>query len=145
MDNAKVAFNKLIKKIASLETSGEPNLAQAKPYDEKFKEALDNDLNTSLAITALYDVLKANITDATKLYLIEKFDKVLSLDLIKKANEKDDGADDELAAKVEALIAERAEAKKAKDFQKADKIRADLLDMGIEIKDTREGVVWNKI
>ncbi len=145
MDNAKVAFNKLIKKIGTLKAEGELNEQEAKPFVEKFKEALDNDLNTSLAITALYDVLKAKISDATKLYLISDFDKVLSLDLIKKANEKDEGANADLTAKVEALIAERGEAKRAKDFAKADEIRATLLEMGIEIKDTREGVVWNKI
>ncbi|MGN0173615.1 MAG: cysteine--tRNA ligase [Acutalibacteraceae bacterium] len=147
MDNAAAAFKKLIAKIASLK-DGEPNLNEAKPFEEKFKEALDNDINTSLGITALYDVLKADISDATKLYLIAEFDKVLSLDLIKKAKEiaDDKGAvDDELSAKIEALIAERAVAKKEKNFARADEIRAELLDMGIEIKDTREGVVWNKI
>ena len=148
MDNAATAYKKLISKIATLKTDGEPDLEAAKPYIEKFKEALDNDINTSLGITALYDVLKADITDATKLYLIEDFDKVLSLDLIKAAEElKSDngGADDELSAKVEAKIAERAAAKKEKNFARADEIRAELLDMGIEIKDTREGVIWNKI
>ncbi|MBQ7129098.1 MAG: cysteine--tRNA ligase [Clostridia bacterium] len=145
MDNAKIAYNKLVKKIASLCGEGEPNLEEAKPFQDKFKEALDNDLNTSLAVTALYDVLKADISDATKLYLVADFDKVLSLNLIKKANEKDSSADDELAAKVEAFIAERAQAKKEKNFAKADEIRANLLEIGIEIKDTREGVVWNRI
>lgn len=147
MDNAAAAFKKLIAKIASLK-DGEPNLNEAKPFEEKFKEALDNDINTSLGITTLYDVLKADISDATKLYLIAEFDKVLSLDLIKKAKEiaDDKGAvDDELSAKIEALIAERSAAKKEKNFARADEIRAELLDMGIEIKDTREGVVWNKI
>jgi len=119
----------------------------AKPYIEKFKAALDNDLNTSLGITALYDVLKADISDATKLYLVEDFDKVLCLDLIKTANEQiqETEVDDELSAVVEAKIAERAAAKKEKNFALADEIRAELLEMGIEIKDTREGVVWNKI
>ena len=54
-------------------------------------------------------------------------------------------ADDELTAFVNAKIAERAEAQKAKDFAKADAIRAELLEKGIQIKDTREGVVWEKI
>ena len=148
MDNAATAYKKLISKIALLKANGEPDLESAKPYIEKFKEALDNDINTSLGITALYDVLKADITDATKLYLIEDFDRVLSLDLIKAAEELNSvsgGTDDELSAKVEAKIAERAAAKKEKNFARADEIRAELLDMGIEIKDTREGVIWNKI
>ena len=148
MDNAATAYKKLVSKIASLQSDGEPDLQAAQPYIEKFKEALDNDINTSLGITALYDVLKADISDSTKLYLIEDFDKVLSLDLIKaaeKLNADKGGADDELSAKVEAKIAERAAAKKEKNFARADEIRAELLDMGIEIKDTREGVIWNKI
>lgn len=148
MDNAETAYKKLVSKIASLQADGEPDLQAAQPYIEKFKEALDNDINTSLGITALYDVLKADISDSTKLYLIADFDKVLSLDLIKaaeKLNADKGGADDELSAKVEAKIAERAAAKKEKNFARADEIRAELLDMGIEIKDTREGVIWNKI
>lgn len=148
MDNAATAYKKLVSKIASLQADGEPDLQVAQPYIEKFKEALDNDINTSLGITALYDVLKADISDSTKLYLIADFDKVLSLDLIKaaeKLNADKGGADDELSAKVEAKIAERAAAKKEKNFARADEIRAELLDMGIEIKDTREGVIWNKI
>ena len=146
MDNASVAYKKLLAKIASLK-AGEADLESAKAYEEKFESAMNNDLNTSLGITALYDVLKADITDGTKLYLVEKFDKVLSLDLIKKANEVEEKpqVDDELIFVVEEKIALRAAAKKEKDFAKADQIRAELLEMGIEIKDTREGVIWNKI
>lgn len=146
MDNASVAYKKLLAKIGSLK-AGEADLESAKAYEEKFESAMNNDLNTSLGITALYDVLKADITDGTKLYLVEKFDKVLSLDLIKKANEVEEKpqVDDELSAIVEEKIALRAAAKKEKDFAKADQIRAELLEMGIEIKDTREGVIWNKI
>ncbi len=146
MDNAAAAYKKLIAKIATLKADGEPNLDAAKPYIEKFKAALDNDINTSLGITALYDVLKADISDATKLYLVEDFDKVLCLDLVKTAKAVEEPAvDDELSAVVEEKIAERAAAKKEKNFARADEIRAELLAMGIEIKDTREGVVWNKI
>lgn len=147
MDNAAVAYKKLIAKIATLKKDGEPDLESAKPFIEKFECALDNDINTSLGITALYDVLKADISDATKLYLVEDFDKVLCLDLVKTAFAKDDesAVDDELASVVEAKIAERAAAKKEKNFARADEIREELLAMGIEIKDTREGVIWNKI
>ena len=147
MDNAAAAYKKLIAKIATLKDGGEPDLAAAKPFIEKFKAALDNDINTSLGITALYDVLKADISDATKLYLVEDFDKVLCLDLIKTAQSQtqETEVDDELSAVVEAKIAERAAAKKEKNFALADEIRAELLEMGIEIKDTREGVIWNKI
>lgn len=147
MDNAALAYKKLISKIAGLKADGEPNLEEAKPYLEKFKEALDNDINTSLGITALYDVLKSDISDSTKLYLTENFDKVLSLDLINKAKDSlnSNEVDGDLEKVINEKIAERAAAKKERNFALADKIRDELLEMGIEIKDTREGVVWNKI
>ncbi len=145
MDNASVAYKKLLAKIGSLKDT-DVDLESAKEYEQKFATAMDNDLNTSLAITALYDVLKADITDGTKLYLVDKFDKVLSLNLIKKAQQADaPQVDDALAKLVEEKIALRAAAKKEKDFAKADQIRAELLEMGVAIKDTREGVIWNKI
>ena len=116
-------------------------------YEEKFCEQLSNDLNTAMAITVLYDVLKADTNDATKLALIESFDRVLSLDLIGHAKALADAGSDvdqELEAYINDAIARRAEAKKAKDFATADAIRDELLAKGIVIKDTREGVVWSR-
>ncbi|MBQ8378188.1 MAG: cysteine--tRNA ligase, partial [Oscillospiraceae bacterium] len=87
LDNSAVAFNKIIAKIATFVKDDKGEIDKAK-YDElynSFKDALDNDLNTSLAITALYDVLKADANGKTKVALIKEFDKVLSLDLIDKA------------------------------------------------------------
>ena len=101
-----------------------------------------------MAITILYDALKADTNDATKLALVESFDRVLSLDLINHAAALADGAtavDAELEAYINDAIARRAEAKKAKDFATADAIRDELLAKGVEIKDTREGVVWQLI
>ena len=81
-------YQKLIAKIAALKPSDEPIDEDAvTALREKFNKALGNDLNTSLGITALYDVLKYQTNDATKLYLLDDFDKVLSLDLLKKADE----------------------------------------------------------
>ena len=99
-------------------------------------------MNTSMAITVLYDLLKAETNDATKLALIKEFDKVLSLGLADVKEEKPE-VDAELEAYVLAKIEERKEAKKAKDFATADAIRDELLSKGIVIKDTREGVVWH--
>lgn len=92
-------------------------------------------------MTVVYDVLKADMNDYSKRKLIEEFDQVLSLDLTKEI--KEDVVDDELAAYVEDMITQRKEAKKAKDFAKADAIRDELLAKGIELKDTREGTVWS--
>ena len=110
---------------------------------DEFADAMGNDLNTSQAVTVLYDVLKADTNDATKRALVGDFDSVLSLDLLKEQEEKT--ADDGLKAMVEDMIAKRNAARKEKDFAAADAIRDELLSKGIEIKDTREGTVWKLI
>ena len=163
LDNAQGAYNKLIAKIAALK----PGTGAVIPEDfyalkEKFVAALDNDLNTSLAITALYDVLKAKTTDDTKLAAIDHFDYVLGLSLTDKAMAKreadakaaaaakstefaviaEDGADDpEITEKIRA----RQAAKKAKDFAEADRIRDELKAMGVELTDIPGGAKWKRI
>lgn len=143
LDNTAKAYNKLVKKISNLNPIGEPNMEEAQPFIDKFKENMDNDLNTSLGITSIYDVLKANISDATKIYLLNDFDKVLSLDLVKTANklkeEKNSSVD---TAKVEELIKKRTEARANKDWATADAIRDELNAMNVVIKDTPEGITW---
>ena len=146
LDNAVQAYNKLIARIAKLDANGEqPDLDAAKPYQDKFKEALDNDLNTSLAITALYDVFKGDLSDATKLYLIADFDRVLSLGLIEAAQtQKSQSAPavDLDVAKIDELIAKRTEARANKDWATADAIRDELKAMHVVIKDSKDGVSW---
>ncbi len=159
LDNTVQAYNKLVAKIAKLSKDGEPDLDAAKPYQEKFKAALDNDLNTSLAITALYDVLKGKLDDATKRYLIADFDRVLSLGLIEAADaelEKAAKAEAEKAAQqlayleekglskdwVDEQITARAAAKADKNWAEADRIRDELLEKGIVIKDSKNGATW---
>ena len=136
-------YKKLKKRIAALSTEGDIDEAVLKEWHDKFASEVGNDVNTSMGITLVYDVLKSDLSDAAKRAVIEDFDRVLSLDLLKE--EKDDEVDDELTAFVEDKIAERAEAKKNKDFAKADAIRDELLTKGIAIKDTREGVVWERV
>ena len=116
-----------------------------------FALAMDNDLNTSLAVTALYDVLKTNTNAATKLQAIADMDTVLQLGLIAAAeasvspDEEESDLSGELVAWIEGKIADRAAAKKAKDYAQADAIRAELLAQGIEITDTKDGVKYKKI
>ena len=95
-------------------------------------------------LTVLYDVLKDNeLSDFTKLYLIEDFDKVLSLDLI---SEKEENIiSDEIESMILKKIEERNEAKKNKDFATADKIRDELFDQGIKLIDSREGTTYEII
>lgn len=138
LDNTAKAYDKLVKRIASLKKDGDVNCEKAEELDKKFKEALDNDLNTSLGLTAVYDVLKADTNDATKLYIIEKFDEVLGLDLAKAEADNCDNLDSE----IEELIAKRQQARAEKDWALADKIRDDLLKRNIKLIDTPEGVKW---
>ena len=147
LDNTTLAYNKLVAKIAVMDTNGEVDEAKAQEYIAKFKEALDNDLNTSLALTCVYDVLKADTNDATKLFLLKDFDRVLSLNLIEEAEkikaEKAQQANSVDAEKVEALIAERTEARKNKDWATADRIRDELNAMHVVVTDTPEGIKWH--
>lgn len=143
LDNAKTAYEKLLKRVASLEKEGELDREAIAGYQDAFAQAMGSDLNTSQALTVLYDVLKSGLNDASKRYLVEDFDKVFSLDLTKEAGS--DNVDDELTSFVESKLAERQKARGEKDFAKADAIRQELLDRGVEIKDTREGTVWNLV
>ncbi len=143
LDNTAKAYNKLINKISSLNPVGQADTEEATPFIEKFKANMDNDLNTSLGITAVYDVLKAEISDATKIYLLDNFDKVLGLDLINAAKNLKESANAEVdSQKIQELIDKRLEAKKNKDWETADAIRNRLTAMGISIKDTKDGTTW---
>ncbi len=145
LDQVAAAYGKLKKRILGLSKEGAVDAAVFAEYRRKFEDALCSDLNTSSALTVLYDMLKADTNDATKRALAESFDEVLSIHLLVETEEQAPAADDSLAAWIEEKIAERKEAKKAKDFAKADAIRAELLEKGVRIQDTREGVVWELI
>ncbi len=143
LDNVGVAYEKLHKKVLELKDDGAVDEAKFTEFRAKFEEVLANDMNTSMAITIIYDVLRDEMNDATKKALIASFDEVLSLDLT--VAEEATAVDAELEAFVLAKIEERKEAKKEKDFAKADAIRAELLEKGVQIKDTREGTVWELV
>lgn len=143
LDNMTTAYNKLIKKIGELKADGSVDEEAFAGFRNKFEDAICSDLNTSSAITVIYDVLRSDINDMTKLELIKSFDEVLSLDLLKDhGNDKESSVDSELKEYILAKIEERKAAKKEKDFAKADAIRDELASKGIQIKDTREGTVW---
>ncbi len=148
LDNAESAFEKLIARISSLKSGdGEVDATVLAELKARFTDALDNDLNTSLAVTALYDALKAKTNDATKLAAVDDFDRVLSLSLIEKAEElrkKSAEPEEEHDERIEALLAERAAAKKAKNYAEADRIRDMLAAEGITIIDTPQGAKWKR-
>ncbi|MCR4808061.1 MAG: cysteine--tRNA ligase [Lachnospiraceae bacterium] len=142
LDQTAATYKKLKNRIASVKADGAVDEAAVKEWHDKFAEAVGNDCNTAMGLTLLYDVLKSDLNGATKLKVIEDYDYVLSLNLLKE--EEVEKVDDELAAYVEEKIAERARAKKDKDFARADAIRDELAGKGIIIKDTREGVTWSR-
>ena len=160
LDNAQGAYNKLLKKIAALSPADGPvDEAMFQEYKDKFTQQLGNDLNTSMGVTALYDVLKAKTNDATKLAILDSFDQVLSLDLLAKAAELREKAAAQTASSaqggytvtgegdpaIDALVMQRYEAKKAKNFAEADRIRDELKAQGIEIVDTKDGASWKRV
>lgn len=150
LDNAKTAYGKLIEKIAPLtqESGGDIDKAEYERLDKAFREALDSDVNTAMAITVLYDVMKSKANAATKLALINDFDKVLGLDLIANAKlflEESANASADIPAEVMELVEQRKEARKAKDFALADEIRDKIASLGYEVKETRQGTEITKI
>jgi len=149
LDNAVVAYQKLVAKISTLQNGNDIDEAVLAAMKERFVTALNGDLNTSLAITAVYDALKAKTSDATKLAAIADFDQVLSLNLLEAAEALRKKEAEEAAAstgpEVDALVAARTAAKKAKDFAEADRIRDELKARGIEIIDTPQGTKWRRV
>ncbi len=145
LDNAAAAYDKLIAKIAALDSKDESPLDEAamEQLRVKFNRSMCNDLNTSMAITALYDVLKAKTNDRTKLALLGEFDTVLSINLLKAAEAKREEEANKYAdvdPEILKLVEERTAAKKAKDYARADEIRDILKAQGITLKDTPQGV-----
>ncbi len=149
LDNARIAYNKLVGRVKALkvidtDALDEETILKAR---ESFCRALDNDLNTSLAVTALYDVFKLKTNDKTKLYLIEEFERVLDLGLVEASRaiaEKEECSegDKELIAYIESKIEERLLAKREKNYKLADEIRNELLSRGVTLIDTKEGTTY---
>ena len=148
LDNAKTAYNKLTARIAQLMADKKPDevveLEDFEKFKGSFKAALDDDINTSNAITVLYDVLKADTNNETKLALIEDFDKVLSLGLIEAAKKLSADGEEDIPEEVKALVEERKAARKAKDFAKADELRDKIGELGYIVEETRQGTKIKK-
>lgn len=136
LSGAENAYKKLKNKINNLKDDGKVSENIKETYVTKFKECLEDDLNTANAITLLYDLLKEDTTDSTKLKVIEEMDKVLSLDLLKQETTNVD------EAYINKMIEKRNDAKKNKDYALADSIREELEKSGIILKDTREGTIY---
>ncbi len=156
LDNAKASYEKLVQKVASLRDAGAPiDDAAFASLKKNFTDALDNDLNTSMAVTALYDVLKAKTNDETKLALVRDFDRVLALGIYEAARREaekkaaaaaaiPEGFTPEEDREIRAAIEARKTAKKEKNFAEADRIRDELLAKGILLVDSREGTTYKR-
>ncbi len=147
LDRILTAVDKL-RGISSSDTTGEDETVakEIAAYIERFEAAMDDDLNTADAISVIFELIKytnINITENTPkksidlaLGTIEKLCGILGI-----ITEKEEEL---LDSDIEALINERQEARKAKNFARADEIRNKLSDMGIILEDTREGVKWKR-
>ena len=141
---------KYLQEHAQLQEMTEEEKASGPELDafiSRFDEAMDDDLNTADAISVLFELVKyanSNVTAGNSAgYIKTVRDKILTLgDILGLILEK---KEENLDSKVEEMIAQRQAARKAKDFAKADAIRAQLLEMGIELLDTREGVKWKRV
>lgn len=143
LDDARKGYRALKKKIATIISNVDNNLpidkSKLEIYIEKFKDQISDDLNIANAFTVLNEVIKdANLNNNEKTSLIEEFDKVLSLDLM-IIDKEPVNVDEEL---INRLLEERNEARKSKNYGRADEIRNELLNMNIEILDTKEGTTW---
>lgn len=138
LDIAKNAYQKLKNKIKNLTDNGEIQEDLIVIYQKKFKEEIENDLNTSMMLTVLYDVLKnQDLSDVSKKALVADFDKVLSLSLM-----EDGSVRSELEDYIERMIEERKNAKENKNYEEADRIRSELLEKGIRLIDGRDGTSY---
>ena len=121
-------------------------LTEAEGFTAKFEASMEDDFNTADALAAIFELVKfanTNVTEKSSaafadalLSQLVKLADVLGLKVIKK--------EEILDKEIEALIEERQEARKAKNFARADEIRDELLEKGIILKDTREGVKWKR-
>ena len=121
-------------------------LAQSHVYQEKFEAAMDDDFNTADAVSAIFEYVKFCNTNASgessKVYIDALYAKLKELcDVLGIIVEKEAEILDE---DIEKLIEERQVARKERNFQRADEIRAELLEKGIVLEDTREGVKWKR-
>ena len=144
---------KLRNKIRSIDKDGDLLENEIQEYKIRFASELENDLNTSNALSVLYEVLKDNnLNGNSKLELVKDFDSVLSLNLTKENPKKKGVIKEEVNEEkrvdenfIQDKINARKSAKDNKDYQEADKIRDELLSLGIKLIDTKDGTIYEKI
>ena len=158
MESSKNALERIVTAVSNLkhleETAKTANVTEEEKellkemavYRQKFEEAMDDDLNTADAVSAIFELVKFANThsgEASSAEFIKTVkDEIISLsDILGLLVDK---KEDNLDAEIENLIAERQAARKARNFKRADEIRDQLLAQGIILEDTREGVKWKR-
>lgn len=148
LDNAKAAYDKLVARVSQLISSDDGSGVDREAFEKLkavFTAAMDDDVNTSNAVTAVYDVLKADTNNATKLALLDDFDRVLSLDITANARKLiEENSAQDIPQEVLDLVEQRKEARKAKDFALADELRDKISELGYNIRETRQGTEITK-
>ena len=136
LEQAENAYNKLKSRVLSLEEDGDISFEKVSLYKDKFIKEIGSDLNTSNMLSLVYEVLKdVSLNSSTKREIIRLYDEVLSLDLLKVQDKKNVINEEFVLKKIE----ERNSFKKEKNYEEADRIRNELLELGIKLIDTKDG------
>jgi len=137
---AQVAYKRLIEEVAKLKNPK----GNCKEYEEKFLDALNDDLNTAKALGLVWELIKSDYPDSSKLESLLKMDQVLGLDL-EEAKEKKKIIKIIVPDEVQKLIEERNQLRKQGSFTQADHVRNKIKKLGFNIKDTKKGVEVEEI
>lgn len=144
LENARESLKSLRRKTDPLiGKGGEIKSALALKIQKSFKEAIGDDLNTPMALGVLNEMLKEDLEDFEKASLVLDFDRVLGLNLGQSRLEPLTEVDPSIVKKIEDLLAQRNEARKAKNWSESDKIRDELLKMKVTIQDGPNGTSWS--
>ena len=141
LELAKNAYEKLRNKTSSLVDDGDIDLIIVNKYKNVFSDAISNDLNTSLMLTCVYDILKEECNNSTKREVIRLFDEVLGLDLLTKLEKETSVSEEYILEQIEL----RKQAKLDKNYALADSIRDNLLKNGVKLIDKVDGTSYEII
>jgi cysteinyl-tRNA synthetase len=139
LEAAQTALSRVWEGAAELVQSGKPAdlNGEAEPYRDRFHQAINRDVDMPGALAVLHDVMGAKLSSGQKLALLSDFDRVVGLDLVERGERLS-----RIDTEEEALLAQRAEARRNKDWTGSDEIRRQLADRGLEGKDTAQGQRW---
>ncbi len=141
MDSAKTSLDRLREGYLKHKEADDIKVdeEEIKTYEEKFLNAINDDLNMPVALSVVWDVVKTPVKSKRYAELIDKFDEVLGLDLAHFVKKQE-----ELPAEIKALVEERNVARSEKNWSESDRIRDILIEKGYDVKDSKEGTIVEK-